>query len=59
MQLYKVNFIFIDALAAKLITNMVIYFPLSPKNAFKLFLLLCCCLFVFKQTSLVEAESPV
>ena len=44
VQLYKViNCIFIDALAAKLITNMVTYFPSPapppPKYAFKLFLL--------------------
>lgn len=57
VQLCRVNCIFIDALAAKLITNMVIYFPFPPKYAFKLFLLLCCCLFAFWQTSLVEAET--
>lgn len=57
VQLCRVNCIFIDALAAKLITNMVIYFPFPPKYAFKLFLLLCCCLFAFWQTSLVKAET--
>lgn len=57
VQLCRVNCIFIDALAAKLITNMVIYFPFPPKYVLKLFLLLCCCLFAFWQTSLVKAET--